>query len=102
MINRSVRLIKTGEALLASGELLESDMNAVKGTLVQAYAIKGLTHFTMMNIYTLLYNQENKSTLRLVNVDKVPFEAFQEVKRRTVEETYNQILADIQSAKEHS
>lgn len=99
VIDRSARLIKAGEALLASGELSESDMNAVKGALAQAYAIKALAHFTLVNIYALPYNQENKSTLGLVNVDKEPFEAFQEVKRGTVEETYNQILADIQSAK---
>ncbi len=99
VIDRSARLIKAGEALLAEGNLTDSDTEIVKGALSQAYAVKALAHFSMVNIFALPYSQENKSTLGLVNVDKEPYEAFQEVKRGTVEETYNQVLADIQSAK---
>lgn len=101
VIDRATRLIKAGNTLLGEGALSDNDVTIVKKSIAQAYAVKALSHFALVNIFGLPYSPENLSTLGLVNVDKEPFVAFQEVKRGTVEETYAQVLADIQAAKEN-
>ena len=101
VIDRATRIIKAGEGLMATGDLVESDAPIVKYSLAHAYALKALAHFALVNTFGLPYSEANKAGLGIVIVDKEPFIAFQEVKRSTVEATYVQILKDIEAAKEN-
>lgn len=97
-IDRAARLIKAGKQMLETG-LSASDEATVKSAIAQAYGLKALSHFTLVNIFGLPYSAANKSTTGIVIVGDEPIVAFQEVQRGTVEQTYAQILADISSAR---
>ncbi|HZH73078.1 MAG TPA: RagB/SusD family nutrient uptake outer membrane protein [Mariniphaga sp.] len=97
-IDRSARLISSGKLLL-EGDLTQNDEASIKQAISQAYGLKALSHFALVNIFGLPYSQENASTPGIVVVGDEPIVAFEEVSRSTVGETYNQILADIQSAR---
>lgn len=100
VINRAAKLIKAGKTML-SGDLSATDESTVKSALAQAYEIKALSHFMLVNIFSLPYSDANKSSLGIVVVGDDPVVAFQDVERSTVEQTYTQILADIQSASQY-
>lgn len=100
-LDRSIRVINAGEEILANGNLTEDNADKVKSAVAQAYGIKALTHFTLINIFGLPYNDANKTTPGIILVKDAPYVAFQEVTRSTVEEAYQLVLADIQSAKQY-
>lgn len=99
-IDRSARLISNAKELLES-ELPENDKAVIRAAIAQAYGLKALSHFALVNIFGLPYSAENASTPGIVVVGDEPIVAFQEVSRGSVGETYNQILSDIQSARQN-
>jgi hypothetical protein len=99
-IDRTTKLIKAGKELLAS-DISENDKTSINAFIAQAYALKALSHFTLVNIFGLPYSETNKNTLGIVTIDEEPIAAFQEVQRTTVGDAYTQILKDIAAAKEN-
>ncbi|MGE4586023.1 MAG: RagB/SusD family nutrient uptake outer membrane protein [Mangrovibacterium sp.] len=100
LIDRSALLITAAKEMLKE-DLSESNTNILKAALAQAYGLKALAHFTLVNIFGLPYSNENKSQLGIIVVGDEHIEAFQEVSRSTVEQSYAQVLDDIASAKNY-
>lgn len=98
-INRSSRVIKAATEMLENGGLSSTDQETVKSAIAQAYGVKALSHFSLVNIFGLPYNETNKTTSGIVIVGDEPIVAFQTVSRGTVGQTYEQILSDIASAR---
>lgn len=99
-VDRAARLIKAGIGLLES-DLSENDKTIVKSAIAQAYGVKALSQFALVNIYGLTYSEANKSTPGIVVVADEPIVAFQDVERGTVEQAYEQVLADITAARQY-
>lgn len=97
-IDRAARLIKAAKPMLSSN-LSATDNAKVSSAIGEAYAIKALSHFALVNVFGLPYNDANKTKLGVVIVGDEPIVAFEPVTRGTIEATYAQILADIASAK---
>ena len=95
-IDRASRIIAASEE---AQSFTESDAVVVNGCVAQAYAIRALSSFYLVNYFGLPYSAQNKATLGIVNITK-PVAAFETVSRSTVEENYDQILSDIAKAKE--
>lgn len=94
-IDRSTRII---EAAKNATDFTEGEMTSIRQSVAQAYGIKALSEFILVNYYGLPYSEANKTTPGIVNVTK-QIEPFEEVSRATVEENYQLILADLDSAK---
>ena len=104
-IDRCTRAINGAKELIANpveNRLSESDINNLHSYSAQLYALRSLSHFTLVNIFSLPFRAGTEnSQLGIVIVDENPIEAFEEVSRVTVKQTYDQILKDIASAKDH-
>lgn len=98
VINSAAKLITAAKTML-EGDLSDSGRSQVKSAIAQAYGIKALSQFALVNIFGLPYSDANKSALGIVIVGDNPIVAFQTVERSTVEAVYNQILSDIENAK---
>ena len=96
-IDRASRIIAASET---SVHFTESESVVVNRCVAQAYAVRALSSFYLVNYFGLPYSDANKSTLGIVNVTK-PVAAFEQIKRSTVGENYDQILSDIAKAKEY-
>ncbi|HBC30216.1 RagB/SusD family nutrient uptake outer membrane protein [Petrimonas sp.] len=97
--NGAAKVIKNAPDVLANTVGTENK-NIVNKNLAQAYALKAMSHFYLVNIFGLPYNDANKSKPGIIIIKDEPIVAFQEVTRGTVEEVYAQILSDISKAKE--
>ena len=104
-IDRCTRAINGAKELIAHPEenkLSDSDIKNLHNYSAQLYSLRSLSHFTLVNIFSLPYRAGTEnSQLGIVLVDEKPVEAFEQVSRATVKQTYDQILKDISSAKEH-
>lgn len=104
-IDRCTRAINGAKELIAHPEenkLSDSDIMNLHNYSAQLYSLRSLSHFTLVNIFSLPYRAGTEnSQLGIVLVDEKPVEAFEHVSRATVKQTYDQILKDISSAKEH-
>jgi hypothetical protein len=105
VIDRCTRAINGAKELIANPEenrLSDSDINNLHSYSAQLYALRSLSHFTLVNIFSLPFRAGTEnSQLGIVLVDENPIEAFEQVSRSTVKLTYDHILKDIASAKEH-
>lgn len=99
-IDRSARLIKEAKKMLEL-DLSGGDEAIIKSVIAQAYGVKALSHFALVNIFGLPYSDANASTPGIVVVGDEPIVAFQEVSRGTVADAYSQILSDISSARNY-
>lgn len=100
LLDRCTRLIIAGNEIYAT-DISDSDKASIHKSISQAYALKALTHFTLVNIFGLTYSDANRNTLGVVIVDENPIDAFAEVNRATVGEVYEQILKEINLAKQN-
>ncbi len=100
LLDRCTRLINAGQTLLAT-DISDDDKTTINKALAQAYALKALSHFTLVNIFGLPYSETNKSTLGVVIVDENTIPAFSEVSRSTVGDVYTQVLKEINTAKQN-
>ncbi|NLD24338.1 MAG: RagB/SusD family nutrient uptake outer membrane protein, partial [Bacteroidales bacterium] len=72
-------------------------------SLSQFYALRALAHFDLVNLFGLPYKAGGgNSQPGIVVISDTPIEEFQQVTRSSVEETYTQILKDIESAKQYA
>lgn len=97
VIDHSVRIISASKE--ATG-FSESEMTSIHQTVAQAYGLKALSEFILVNYFGLPYSEANKSTVGIVNVEK-QVQPFEKIARTTVEENYKLILSDIENAKAH-
>lgn len=102
-IDRATRAINGANNLLANpteNRLTSQDIDNLNSYASQMYALRSLSSFTLVNIFGLPYKAGTaNSQLGIVLVDLEPIEAYTNVSRSTVAETYTQILKDIASAK---
>lgn len=102
VIDQSTRAINGSSALLEAGNLPDGDDDRLESAMAQFYALRALAHFDLVNLFGLPYKAGGNNTqLGIVVVDQEPIEDFQPVSRSTVEETYAQVLKDINSAKQY-
>ncbi len=101
VIDRSVRTIEGSKNVLNNVQNL-TDKNKAEIDLYvsQCYSLRALTTFTLANIFSLPYSAGTDNLGVVLVVDK-PIEAFENVERSTLGETYTQILADIKDAKSY-
>lgn len=97
VIDHSVRIISASKE--ATG-FSESEMASVHQTVAQAYGLKALSEFILVNYFGLPYSDANKSAVGIVNVEK-QVQPFEKISRTTVEENYKLILSDLENAKAH-
>lgn len=103
VIDQSARGINGALELLASDNLPDGDDARLESALSQFYALKALAHFDLVNLFGLPYKAGGgNSQPGIVVVDNEPIEEFQQVSRSSVEETYTQILKDIENAKKYA
>lgn len=98
VLSSATKTIAGANELIEAGKITESEMPAVSNYMAQCYALKALTNFYLVNYFALPYSQENLNKEGIVIIDKQPTEAFAQVKRGTIAETYAQILSDIKNA----
>jgi len=102
VVDRCVRTIAGANALLPK-TTSDADLATLYGAKAQCYALRALADFYLVNIYGLPYRgvlgSANNTQLGIVLLTDKPVEPFTQVTRSTVEETYAQILTDIDSAK---
>lgn len=97
VIDHSTRLITASETV---ADFSDEDLATVNRCVAQAYGLRALSAFILVNYYGLPYTEANKSTVGIVNVEK-PIEPFQPVSRASVEENYRLILSDLANAKRY-
>ncbi|MDR0430424.1 MAG: RagB/SusD family nutrient uptake outer membrane protein [Tannerellaceae bacterium] len=100
LLDRCTRLIKAGNEMLAT-DISDKDKTSIKKSIAQAYALKALSHFTLVNIFGLPYSEANKGSLGVVIIDEEVVPAFSDVSRSTVEQVYAQILKEISLARQN-
>jgi len=94
------RGINGGAALIANGNLTASDKEEVTACVSQMYSLRAMSSFVLVNYFGLPYRAGTANdALGIVVLTTQPINAFQNVSRSTVGETYTQILADIVQAK---
>lgn len=101
VIDRSVRMIKGANNLLTTAtNLSDEDKANLDLYMAQGYALKALTNFYLVNLFGLPYQPDGANAqLGLPLLDKEPLQPFVKIDRSTVAQTYEQIQADIASAK---
>lgn len=101
VVDRCVRTINGANALLPK-TTSNDDLKTLYASLSQCYSLRALANFYMVNIFGLPYQVGGNNTqLGLVLLTDEPVIPFTQVTRSTVEQTYAQILADIQNAKDY-
>lgn len=99
VVDRTTRAIQGGKALLADGTVKTDDDKATLNSYMgQCYALKALANYYLVNLFALPYSATNASTLGLPLVKDEPIAVLKDVKRATVQETYDQIIADLTAA----
>lgn len=103
VIDQSTRGINATLELLDSDNLLEGEDAKLESSLSQFYGLRALAHFDLVNLFGLPYKVGGgNSQPGIVVVGNDPIKEFQQVTRSSVEETYTQILKDIESAKQYA
>lgn len=86
VIDQTTRIIKGGTGI-----------NGAEQYVAEAHGLRALSNWYLVNLFGLPLHS-SASTLGLILVDEEPIEAFQEVHRSTVAETYALIEKDINTA----
>lgn len=90
--------ISKAKAMLANGTIKESEKTTAYSYIGQCYALKAMAFYYLVNYFGLPYSAANASTPGIVVYDMdVPADN-QHVARATVDETYDRIQKDIDSA----
>ena len=100
LLDRCTKLINAGKELLGTN-ISDEDKTSINSSISQAYALKALTHFTLVNTFGLPYSDANRSSLGIVIVDENTIPAFSEISRTTVGDAYDQVLKEINAAKQN-
>lgn len=94
VIDQATRTINGGLALT---DLSDDDQATLNLYLGESYGLRALANWYLVNLFALPY-QKGTDNLGLVIVEDEPVEAFQQVTRSTVGQTYDFILRDIVKA----
>lgn len=98
VIASATNTINGAKTLLAEGKISETDQPDLYNYIAQCYALKALANYTLVNLFALPYSEANKNQMGIVVIDKVVPQAFEQVQRGTIAQTYDQIVNDIDSA----
>lgn len=100
VIDACTNTINGAKELIANGTITASNQPEAYGYLGQCYGLKALANYYLVNYFALPYSAANKTAPGIILIKDKPTEAFAAVTRATVEEVYQQILSDIQSAED--
>ena len=98
VVDNSSRVIEGVKAL--HNDATEEEKQELNIYLAEAYSLRAYANFVMVNVFghqVKVNGQDFSSTPGIVVVD-TPIEAFQEVSRNTVGETYTAIIEDLKNA----
>lgn len=99
-ITLATTTINNAESMIASGAIRESEQPEAYNYIAQCYALKAISNWYLVNYFALPYSSANASTPGIIVIDRDVTEPFQQVSRGTVQDTYNQIVNDLNSAEE--
>ncbi|MDR1739327.1 MAG: RagB/SusD family nutrient uptake outer membrane protein, partial [Bacteroidales bacterium] len=99
-IDRAQRNIIKGKELLSTAN--EQESKKIHACLAQCYGVKSLTLFNLVNVFALPYNPATASEefSGVPNIDEKIIEYTDKVERASVEKNYQQILGDLEKAKQ--
>lgn len=100
IIDGTTVAINNAHKLIEEGIIVESEYETAYNYIGQLYALKALAGYYLVNYFALPYSDTNKQKPGIIVIDKEPTEAFANVTRGTVEDTYAQILSDLNAAEE--
>lgn len=100
IIDGTTIAINNAQKLMEDGTIVESEYPTAYNYIGQLYALKALAGYYLVNYFALPYSEANKQKPGIIVIDKEPTTAFAEVSRGTIEETYSQIVSDLNSAEE--
>lgn len=100
VIDRTTRTINGATAVLANESLHLGDGDKANAELYigQSYGLRALSYYYLVNLFSLPYSATNASTQGLKLITDKTVEPFESVKRSTLQQTYDQIVADIENA----
>lgn len=98
IVTGATTVINSANAMIEGNAISESSLPTAYNYLGQAYALKALANYYLVNLFALPYSQENLSKPGIVVIDKENTKAFAQVSRSSIEDTYAQILKDMKSA----
>ena len=98
IVTGATTVINEANAKIDAGAISESALPDAYNYLGQAYALKALANYYLVNMFALPYSQENLSKPGIIVIDKENTKAFAQVSRGTIEDTYAQIVKDMKAA----
>ncbi len=102
VVDRAVRTINGANHVLDTNTKLTDDNKAtLYYDISQCYALRALAYFTMTNYFCMPYNK-GREAKGLPIVKDQPVEAFANLTRATIGETYDFICEDIEKALEYN
>lgn len=103
VVDRSLRVILGANELMQSNKnLSEDDIAKLNLYISQGYALKAISNFYLVNLFGMPYQANGaNSQLGLPLLENEPLQPFVNIKRSTVAQTYEQIVADIAAAKNY-
>ena len=99
--NAAAKIIDGGNTNVLSQKLTDSDKSIAESAIGQAYGIKALSNFYLVNLFGLPYSESNKAAKGIILIKDKPVYEGDEVSRSTVSDAYESILSDIAEAKKH-
>ncbi len=96
--DRAARVIQGSRNYLQKESLTLSERNDIRRCLAQAYGVKALAHFFLVNWFALPYHEDYVDEPGIILVGDKPYLPTDEFKRSTIGETYKLICNDIDSA----
>ncbi len=96
--DRAARVIQGVTIFLEKDDVSADEIRRARRCLAQAYGVKALQHFFLVNWFALPYSAENTSKPGIILIDEKPYLPNDVFKRSTIGETYALIQKDIDSA----
>lgn len=100
VIDRATRTIIGGKDVLGKKDALhlsDADVANLNVYIAQSYALRALANYYLVNLFALPYHA-GADNLGLPIIKDKPIEAFEQIKRATVGDTYTYIKDDIEQA----
>ncbi len=98
MVSMSTQILISSEELLAKGSLTDSETNEIMLYRAEAYGLRALAYFHLVNIFGLPYGTDATSTGGLVLMENEVILPGEKVSRSSVSATYSLINSDIDNA----
>jgi len=98
IVNISTQLINAVKEMLSLDDKTESEVDELQLYMAEAYGLRALTYFYMVNIFGLPYGTDTNANGGLVLMDSVAVLPEEDVSRSSVTDTYSLILKDIENS----